>query len=297
MDDTMKKFRFKKIDAFTTGVSPGNPAGCVYPDEEMTDGEMQQIARELKGFVSEVGFVRPGTGDVDFIFRYFSSEREVGFCGHATVACMYDLIRLSPSLQNRDIIRIRTNGGVLQVKNRVSSENMVYIHAPFPEFIDNPQDISEIASALGLPPSDIDDTKPLQIVHVGQNILVVPLKTLSACIRCFPDFEVLRKFALSNSVEVIHISTPQTEYRDNGFRVRVFAPAFGYLEDPATGSANAAFGYNLIRAGLWDGKQTVLEQGPDQKNPNIVCISEAPDNSILFGGGGVVRIEGQYYLY
>ena len=293
----MKKFRFKKIDAFTTGVSLGNPAGCVYPDEEMTEEEMQRIARELKGFVSEVGFVRPGTDDVDVTLRYFSSEREVPFCGHATVAIMHDLILNSESLQNRDIIRIRTNKGVLPVENRLSSEGMVYIHAPFPEFIDNPPDRSEIATALGLASSDIDDTKPTGIVHVGQNILIVPLLSLSACILCSPEYEILRKFALSRSIEVIHISTPQTEYQDNDFHVRVFAPAFGYLEDFATGSANAAFGYHLIRAGLWDGNPIILEQGPDQKNPNIVYISEAPDGSILFGGGGVVRVDGYYYLY
>ena len=87
----MKGFRFKKIDAFTGGHAPGNPAGCVYPDAagDISDGEMQEIARQLKGFVSEVAYVFPeGEG---FFLRYFSSEKEVDFCGHATVAAMHDL--------------------------------------------------------------------------------------------------------------------------------------------------------------------------------------------------------------
>ena len=55
----MRAYRFKKLDAFASGRSAGNPAGAVYLDspDEITPGEMQQVARELKGFVSEVGYV------------------------------------------------------------------------------------------------------------------------------------------------------------------------------------------------------------------------------------------------
>ena len=62
----MKKFHFKKIDAFTDGSSGGNPAGYI----DLTEGaglsaaEMQQIAAELKGFVNEVGFLSCEAGTV-----------------------------------------------------------------------------------------------------------------------------------------------------------------------------------------------------------------------------------------
>ncbi|HOV15170.1 MAG TPA: PhzF family phenazine biosynthesis protein, partial [Spirochaetota bacterium] len=53
----MKIFKFKKIDAFATTGSTGNPAGYIWLDNEgdISGFEMQQIARELKGFVNEVG--------------------------------------------------------------------------------------------------------------------------------------------------------------------------------------------------------------------------------------------------
>lgn len=99
--DLMKRLRFKKIDAFSTGRSSGNPAGYVLLEEDLPVQDMQQVARELQGFVSEVGFVRMGAGDgaVDLTLRYFSCEREVSFCGHATVAIMHDLISHTPCLQ------------------------------------------------------------------------------------------------------------------------------------------------------------------------------------------------------
>lgn len=50
----MKEFNFKKIDAFATESSTGNPAGYIRLAElaDITTAEMQQIAKELKGFVN-----------------------------------------------------------------------------------------------------------------------------------------------------------------------------------------------------------------------------------------------------
>ena len=74
--------------------SSGNPAGVIYLNKynDLTTDEMLQIAKELKGFVSEVGYIWENE-DGSFGLRYYSSEREVEFCGHATIAIMYDLIK------------------------------------------------------------------------------------------------------------------------------------------------------------------------------------------------------------
>lgn len=68
----MQRYRFKKIDAFVGGQSAGNPAGCMYlPDPDALSGDaMQQIARELGGFVSEVVYVYTDEGYT--ALRYFS---------------------------------------------------------------------------------------------------------------------------------------------------------------------------------------------------------------------------------
>jgi len=84
------------------------------------------------------------------------------------------------------------------------------------------------------------------------------------------------------------------------FRTRVFAPIFGYLEDPATGSGNAAFGYWLLARGLWDGKILAIAQGPSRERPNLIrLMADASEKQrmVFFGGNAVVRIEGEYLLY
>ena len=88
--------------------------------------------------------------------------------------------------------------------------------------------------------------------------------------------------------------------RDTSWRSRVFAPRFGYLEDPATGSGNAALGQYLLRHGLWRGETLTIEQNKERTRPNIIKLMgrQEADASpqVLFGGGAVTRIEGRYFL-
>jgi len=131
----MRTLKFKKIDAFASQKSSGNPAAAVYLEtlEDLSQREMLQIAKELKGFVSEVGYVTPGV-DTDYQLRYFSSEREVAFCGHATIAILNDLIANNEEMQKKTTLTIATKTDRLMVENRYKNEKSVYISAPSPRF-------------------------------------------------------------------------------------------------------------------------------------------------------------------
>jgi len=125
------------------------------------------------------------------------------------------------------------------------------------------------------------------------------MKTLSGCLNLFPDQEALKLFCINNGIDILHVSTKETYHTSCKYRVRVFAPKFGYLEDPATGSGNAAFGYYLIDQDLWKSGITV-EQGPDKSNPNFVKLEKYTLNgkeTMVFGGCGTIRVEGIYYLH
>ena len=295
----MKTLQFKKIDAFTKGISSGNPAGYVYlnDDESLSENEMLRIARELKGYVNEVGYVKR-VGD-EFNLQYYSSECEVAFCGHATIAIMYDLLKEDPELIARQEVFINVGAGKLSVFNHIKEEDAAYIMAPDPAFLECRPATQPIAESMGAAMADIDDTHPVKLIDGGLRTLLVPIKTLSCCLGLTPDQEGLKSFCLENGIDIVLVFTKETFRSDCGYRTRVFAPRFGYLEDPATGSGNSSFGYYLIDQGLWAG-DLMVEQGPDRENPNLIKLKKHTRNgkvNILFGGGGTVRIEGKYYLH
>lgn len=290
----MKTFNFKKLDAFTIGKSTGNPAGYVYlaTGETITESEMLRIAKETQGLVSEVGYLFPGNAEYDYQLRYFSCEKEVPFCGHATVAIMYDLLKNDEQLCRKKTLKIRTKKGISLVENCLAEEDLVYIYAPQPEFIDTLPAVEPTLQALGLDPHQYDAGQKMRLLNVGQNILLVPLAGVDDVINCKPDYQTIRQFALANNIEVLNIYTSQTIFKENQYRTRVFAPAFGYLEDPATGSANAALGYHLASTTGFEKDTLRIEQGPAKNEPNIVIIKKRPD-ALLIGGQSIARISGR----
>lgn len=298
----MGTYRFKKIDAFTGNGSTGNPAACVYTDREMAAQDMLQIARELKGFVSEVVYCRPvfDREGIDFSLLYYSSECEVEFCGHGTIACMYDMIKSEPALLKRDKIGILTRKGSLQVLNKIKDEDSVFITAPKGAEIGRALSAEKISAALSTPPMSIDTRCPIDIINAGLNTLIVPIAALDAILSINPPQESLRRFCLENGIDIITVWTKETANLNHFIRTRVFAPKFGYLEDPATGSGNSAIGYYLLKNNLWQGGMISIEQGPSRNTPNVVKLNTATDEEggsrVLFGGSAALRIEGNYIL-
>jgi len=297
----MFTYPFKKIDAFASGRSTGNPAGAIYLDSpnEIAPEEMQRIARELKGFVSEVGYVWR-IDATSFGLRYYSSEREVEFCGHATIAIMYDLIKNDRDLIHIDRIDIVTNKGRLVVENRIRSNDAVFITAPEPVFSSRNVDRTNILEAFCIEDHALSIDYPVSIVNAGLETLIVPFRSLNAVLSLSPSLAQLKDFCIRHAVDIVTVFSKETADSGCAFRTRVFAPTFGYLEDPATGSGNAALGYFLIMNGKWDGTPIMLEQNGSRTNPNLVRLiarqGETGTTRVLFGGNAVVRIQGEYVL-
>ena len=297
----MKKFIFKKIDAFATEESEGNPAAAIYlnTEHDISAREMQRIAKELKGFVSEVGYVRQ-LDENTFDIKYYSSEREVDFCGHATIAIMYDLLKNNAELMKKQFVNIMTRKGKLIVENRMTHEDAVFISAPGPNFSSKDMAKEHLAKALKVSTEVISDAYPISIVNAGLETLIVPINALQALLSITPQFEALKGYCQKNSIDIITVFTDEVVDKANMYRTRVFAPTFGYLEDPATGTGNAAFGYYLLKNNRWDGRLISLEQNGDFVRPNIVKLraehSGSDEVQVVFGGGAIMRIAGEYFL-
>ena len=297
----MRHFTFKKIDAFATEHSTGNPAGAIYLDslDDISADEMQRIAKELEGFVNEVGYVAP-LDESCFQLRYYSSEREVDFCGHATIAIMHDLITNNRDLLSKERLRLVTTKGESLVENRIYQEDAVFITAPEPVF--SPMNISKdrIAEALGIAPVGISPDYPAAIVNAGLQTLVLPLRDLQTILSLAPTFKILKDFCVENELDIIAVFSDEVSDPHHAYRTRVFAPRFGYLEDPATGSGNAAFGCYLLQQKRWDGSLMAIEQNGIAERPNIIKLASRQDDKyeqqVMFGGGAIVRIAGKYRL-
>jgi PhzF family phenazine biosynthesis protein len=293
----MKTLNYRKVDAFTAGGSLGNPAACIYlrPGETLTDAEMLAVAKQHKGFVTEVVYCAEQARG-EFSLSYYSSECEVDFCGHGTIACMHTLIAETPELRDQKEIPIRTNKkGDLTVYNELAARNAVFITAPEPRFIGSRVAAEEIAESMSLDAGRIAGERPVDVIDAGLRTLIIPLASLRDEISLFPDEQRLKAFCEKIGVDIVLIYSLETADPKNAAHTLVFAPRFGYLEDPATGSGNSAFGHYMLKNNLWDGSPATIEQGGEDRVFNSVQLS-AKEGRVLFGGGATVRITGGYCL-
>lgn len=292
----MKKYRYKKVNAFTSGSSKGNPAAYLVIDEDnLTQEEMLEIGREHAGFVSEVVFCDSSqVGDIKL--TYYSSECEVDFCGHGTIATMYDLINCDDTLKTKSEIMIETNKkGILTVYNSIKNEDAVYITAPPAQYLKLNISWEQVAEALNIAIDDMDEKFSIDFIDAGLRTLIVPIKKYKKEISIYPNEAYLKEFCIKNEIDIVLIFSKATSSNKYMAHTRVFAPKYGYLEDPATGSGNSAFAIYLLKHTLWDGSPMLIEQGADNFAFNTVKL-KLHDNKVLFGGKASVVIEGEYYF-
>ena len=247
----MREYRYKKIDAFTSGTSTGNPAACLYigSGQVLSADDMLAVARQHKGFVSEVVYCEPSEA-ADVKLTYYSSECEVDFCGHGTIACLYDLAKDDPLLAAKPEITVETNKkGVLTVTNMIAEQDAVFITAPEAVYTGTALSAKQIASALGIDTSRLSDETPIDVINAGLATLIVPITKLHDEVSLFPDEAGLKVFCESNDIDIILIFSIETANPGSHAHTRVFAPPLRLSGRPGHRFGQQRF--RLLHAQIW----------------------------------------------
>jgi trans-2,3-dihydro-3-hydroxyanthranilate isomerase len=304
----MKSAKYVIADVFTDKQFGGNQL-AVFTDGRGLDGDlMQDIAREIN--YSETTFLLPPKSGGDYQVRIFTPARELPFAGHPLVGSAYVIVFERMKEWMAPVTNVSLETGVGLIAAQIQTENgragETTMTQPLPEITGTIEDVDEVAAALSISPSEIRSTSlPVQTVYNGLTVLVVPIGRLSTIQNMKPDFSALQRLGTSHKAETILVVTNETVMPKNNVHCRVFAPAAGVFEDAATGSANGALGYYLVRHG---GVAAVhfgsikSEQGFEMKRPSIIRISVGVEHdtniptSIRVGGGVVVSGRGELFL-
>jgi trans-2,3-dihydro-3-hydroxyanthranilate isomerase len=280
---TMKSYRIKHVDAFTSDPFSGNPAGVVLDARGMSEKSMQNIARELN--LSETAFILPPSiKSADIQIRWFTPASEVPLCGHATIASFHALAESGLYGMKRPgtyHFRLQTKSGVLgiTVDKRISGP-MIEFQLPIPQFRLHKSVPSALLEALNIRSSDVQTNLPF----VSESYLYLPVKKLSVIESLRPDLNLLDSYTRAKKTLGISIFTLETIEQSSAVHSRFFAPAVGIVEDPVTGSANGPLGVYLFQYAIHqdfpipsfllpDGRmEFIAEQGDDMGRKGRVKI-------------------------
>jgi PhzF family phenazine biosynthesis protein len=238
-----------QVDAFTTELFGGNPAGVVPDARGLDDALMQKIARELNN--SETAFIFPqGGAGYDVEVRFFTPTREVPICGHATVAAHYVYARERG--RTSGIVVQKTKAGILPVEIVPEDGDlrvvMTQAGTEFGAILDE-EARRDLIAGLGIDELELNSSLPIQIVSTGHSKVMVPIasrKTLDAiAIRG----ELLSSLSARIGCNGFYAFTFDSGEEDVLVSGRMFAPAIGIAEDPVTGNANGPLGAYLTHYG------------------------------------------------
>ena len=204
------KLELYQIDAFANKVFEGNPAAVVPLNKWLPEHKMQSIARENN--LSETAFFCD-SGD-SFDLRWFTPNKEVKLCGHATLASAFVIFNCLH--YKIDKISFNTLSGVLYVEKKGD-----LIRMNFPTQRPEKSDIPKLLiDGLGVRPEGC---------YFNEDYVAV-FKNEEEISSIMPNFHKLK---MLDSRGVI-ITSPSAKY---DFISRAFFPKYTILEDPVTGSA------------------------------------------------------------
>ncbi|MGM0550086.1 MAG: PhzF family phenazine biosynthesis protein [Bacteroidota bacterium] len=202
---------FYQVDAFTSQVFGGNPAGVCPLDEWLSAEMMQKIAAE-NNLSETVFFVENNNA---FHVRWFTPTVEVDLCGHATLAAAHTLF--THLGYTNSTLKFVSSKYELEVKK---IDDLLAMFFPRVEGI--PEKVHpELGQVMGNAPKEVHKAEDWMLVYECEE----DIKQLS------PDLKAMSKWDCRGV-----IATAPGKNVD--FVSRFFAPAIGVDEDPVTGSAH-----------------------------------------------------------
>jgi trans-2,3-dihydro-3-hydroxyanthranilate isomerase len=272
------------VDVFSDVPLEGNQL-AVFTDAGAIGSElMQQTARELN--LAETVFLLESNDGADARARIFTPATELPFAGHPVLGTAFVLgERLGLS-----VVRLETGAGVIPITLTREAGEIVFgemeqpipIPEPFPR-------ASELLDALGIDGSGL----PIEAYRNGPLHVYIELGGEDGVAAVRPDLAALS--------ELGELGVSCFAGSGTHFKTRMFAPALGVPEDPATGSAAGPLAVHLARHGrIAFGDRIEIRQGAEIGRPSMLhaCVEGSAQRieRVTVGGAAVVVARGEYRL-
>ncbi|HET8996106.1 MAG TPA: PhzF family phenazine biosynthesis protein [Acetobacteraceae bacterium] len=285
----MPNYDFVTVDVFTEQRFGGNPL-AVFPDARgLSDADMQAIAAEFN--LSETTFVLPPDNPQHHArVRIFTPRAELPFAGHPNVGTGFVLAQRDPKPpehyvfeEKAGLVRVHVLRGPDKAitGSRISAPRSLSVDIGIPD--------DTIARCIGVEVSDVLTTAHTPLVaSVGTPFVIAELRSVAVLSRASPDLAAFRdaaeRFSDAGTRFSLHLYA-RVDGSATHLRTRMFAPLGGILEDPATGSANAALA--ALLTSLAPGGDVDLtyeiEQGVEMGRPSQIIASarKTPEGPVL----------------
>jgi trans-2,3-dihydro-3-hydroxyanthranilate isomerase len=297
----MARVHFFTLDVFTDRPFGGNPLAVVLDAEWLGGEQMQAIAAEFN--LSETVFVLPpAKAPGAKKLRIFTPRTELPFAGHPTVGTAFLLAKL-------ELVQLDPADPVIVLEEAVGNVAVNVLFGPdgpiatqmsvprMPELGPEPPPAQALAAMLSLSIDDLLPDFPPIAYSCGVPFLFVPIRDREAIARARIRSDLWEKTLSQWWASGVFVFTFDTETPQAQVHARMFAPAFGIVEDPATGGAASALaGYLCDMQGRDGSFHWRIEQGFEMGRPSLIELEAVKSGgritAVRVGGRSVPMSEG-----
>jgi trans-2,3-dihydro-3-hydroxyanthranilate isomerase len=287
--------KYLHYDVFTSERLLGNQL-AVFTDARGVDERlMQRIACEMN--FSESTFILPAEqSGTDIRMRIFAPGVEMPMAGHPTIGSTFALAHTGFIARGASRFVFGLNIGPVPVDLEWGDEGLrfAWMTQSNPRFGPVVPQRSDVTAALSLTTEDLVGDLPVQEVSCGLPYLLVPLRDRETVDRA--------QFVAGLDTPIFLFAISDAEPAPQIYS-RMFAPGFGVLEDPATGSASGPLGCYLVEHGIVTGaaaQRIVSLQGVAMGRASRIHIAITGEpgaiSSVKVGGQAVLVGRGELLL-
>ena len=273
-DHELTKIDVHIINSFISEGSGGNPAGVVLDADSLSETAMQTVAAHLG--LSEIAFVSRATGGA-FRLDFFTPNRRIAHCGHATIAAFSQLAslgRVSEGWTWKETI----DGS----RRILICDGLAYMEQTAPRYL-RPDawakgiTVGAVLRSLGLGETNLDKRTVPMVVSTGNSFLLLGVERAQALARIVPDYDAVA--AISEALDLIgyYVFTTDVATPHRDATTRMFAPRFAIPEEAATGMAAGPLACLLHDHMGSERREYQIEQGFFMPGPSPSLITVQMD--------------------
>jgi trans-2,3-dihydro-3-hydroxyanthranilate isomerase len=285
----VRRFPYVQLDVFSSKKLEGNQLAVFTDARGLSDLEMQRIAKETN--LSETTFIVPRDEAIEnlrgYRVRIFTVEEELEFAGHPTLGTAFYLaqrdkkqqVDLDLNVGKIPVVFSERDGSVFgEMRQRDPQFGQMHNHA-------------DVARAIGVPTSELDDSLPIQTISTGMGFAIVPFRSLNTLQNIRFSFAQATQYLAKTDAKFLYFVCRETVDPNATLHARMI---FYNGEDPATGSAaGCCAGWAVAHGVAASDAPSLIEQGIEMNRASRIFFRATKTGNTVVNvrvGGNVVHV-------
>jgi PhzF family phenazine biosynthesis protein len=283
--DKLKTVEVQILNAFVDNDKGGNPAGVVLDADHLTNPQKLKIAAAVG--LSETAFVS-SSDTADFKLDFFTPNKQIAHCGHATIATfsyLSELGKIPNPLTSKETI-----DGIRKI---TTTNGLAFMEQKSPSYVDVSHKKKEILVSLCIDEKDLQPDADISLVNTGNSFFIIPVANSDVLKKIEPNFDLISKLSEEFDLIGYYVFTLDTDDQDRDVTTRMFAPRYGIEEEAGTGMAAGPLACYLFDKLKIKKNRFLIQQGKYINPPSVSLIIVELDVSsgkiigLMAGGKGI----------